>query len=105
MKKYKTSSFLYIYYFIYITLIGEDMEIKILNNEEIEIKGIKKIIEITQTEASLLLEISPLIIKGEDLTLVKSNNELDTIILKGKISSLDFKTKKSKDNFFKKLFS
>lgn len=81
------------------------MEIKILNNEEIEIKGIKKIIEITQTEASLLLEISPLIIKGEDLTLVKSNNELDTIILKGKISSLDFKTKKNKDNFFKKLFS
>ncbi len=76
-----------------------------LNNEEIEIKGIKKIIEITQTEASLMLENSPLIIKGEDLTLVKSSNELDTIILKGKISSLDFKTKKNKDNFFKKLFS
>lgn len=96
---------MYICYLTYITLIGEYMEIKILNNEEIEIKGIKKIIEITQTEASLMLENSPLIIKGEDLTLVKSNNELDTIILKGKISSLDFKTKKNKDNFFKKLFS
>lgn len=81
------------------------MEIKIINNEEIEIKGIKKIIEITSSEASLILDNYPLIIKGEDLTLTKSNTEFDSITLKGKISSLDFKTKKNKDNFFKKLFA
>lgn len=69
------------------------------------IGGVKKIKEITSSEAILELENTPLKIKGNNLALVKTNNDINTIELEGEIYGFEFKAEKKKESFFKKLFA
>ena len=61
------------------------------------IGGVKKIKEITSSEAILELENTPLKIKGNNLALVKTNNDINTIELEGEIYGLEFKAEKKKE--------
>ena len=82
------------------------LEIKITSLEEMEIQGIKKIVEITPKKACLELDNTPLEILGEGLELIQINNENNKIKIKGKIHSVQLsKTSAKNDSFFKKLFS
>ena len=47
------------------------MEIKIISPDEMEIQGVKKIIEITPKKATFTLDTTPLEITGEDLELLQ----------------------------------
>lgn len=75
------------------------------STKAITVGGVKKIKEITATEAILELENTPLTIKGNNLTLAKTNNEMNNVELEGEIYSLEFKALKTKESFFKKLFA
>lgn len=82
------------------------MEIKIISPDEMEIQGVKKIIEITPKKAAFILDTTPLEITGEDLELLQLNNDNNKIKIKGKISSVILnKSTVKNDSFFKKLFS
>lgn len=82
------------------------MEIKIISPDEMEIQGVKKIIEITPKKATFTLDTTPLEITGEDLELLQLNNDNNKIKIKGKISSVILnKSTIKNDSFFKKLFS
>lgn len=71
----------------------------------ITIGGVKKIKEITSTEALLELDDTPLKIIGNNLALIKTYNEINTIELEGEINGIEFKNEKKKESFFKKLFA
>lgn len=81
------------------------MEIKIKEGTNIEITGVKKIVELTPTSCILELESSPLKIEGNNLALTKTNNDINTVILEGDIYSLFLKKEPKKESFIKKLFA
>lgn len=81
--------------------------VKILDRNLIELTGINKIISFTDEEFLLDSCMGQIVIKGKNLEIMKINTEDGNTKIKGKINSLVYFDKTSKnreDSFIAKLF-
>lgn len=73
-----------------------------IENNVLTVKGVDKVIEITEREAQLKLASTTLAVKGEGINITRLDNEQGTVSLQySKLSSLLFKSAASLKGLFR----
>ena len=89
-------------------LIPSNHEVKIIDRREIHLSGIKKITSFDHEEFLMETTMGYMVIKGEELEMIKLDTYQGNVSIKGKINSMTYMespNKKEKDDgVFSKLF-
>lgn len=76
----------------------------LINQKDLTITGIKKVLAVSETSISLLLESSTMHISGEKMEVKKIDVESGVLEVEGKIICIKYLTAKEKLNLFRKIF-
>ncbi len=84
--------------------MDKDNKIILINQQNLTITGIKKVLAVSEISISLLIESSTLHISGEKMEVKKLDVESGLLEVEGKVNGLKFFTAREKLNFFKRIF-
>lgn len=84
--------------------INAEQTINLVNKKELSVSGTTKIISLKPNLIQLDTVFGGLIIDGENLELIKLDNQTNRAEIKGEINSLKFVESKGKQPFFRKIF-
>ena len=81
-------------------------EIKIIDRKKITLSGVNKLVSFNPNEFLIETSLGILLLKGNELEIVKLDIVEGNLSIKGKIDSLDYieSNKKSDQSFFARLF-
>ena len=91
-----------------INLVSSSHEVKIIDRREIYLTGVKKITSFDEQEFLLDTTMGVLLLKGNNLELLKLDTHDGNVLIKGKIVSYQYldkgESKKKEESFMAKLF-
>jgi sporulation protein YabP len=82
----------------------KDNKVILVNQKNLTITGIKKVLAVSETSISLLLETSTMHILGEKMEVKKLDVESGLLEVEGKITNIKYLGAKEKTNLFKRIF-
>jgi sporulation protein YabP len=87
-------------------IVSSNHSVSINERKNINVTGVKKIDSFDNLEFLMDTVMGYLVIKGEELEIVKLDTFQGTVVIKGKINSLTYmdSAKKKEDGVFSKLF-
>lgn len=82
----------------------KDNKLILVNRKNLTITGIKKVLAVSESALSLLLDSSNLNVLGEGMEVKKLDVESGTIEVEGKINNIKYLAPKEKQSVLKKIF-
>ncbi len=74
------------------------------NRNYLKLNGVENVINLTETDAGVVIAGEVLVVKGSNLKAEKLSVETGELILTGEFDSFKYERKKEKQGFFKRLF-
>lgn len=74
------------------------------NRNYLKLSGVESVINLTETDAGVVLSGEVLVIKGSNLKAEKLSVETGELVLTGDFYSFKYEVKKEKQGFFKRIF-
>lgn len=82
----------------------KDNKIILVNQKNLTITGIKKVLGVSETSISLSLDNSAMVISGENMEVKKIDVESGIMEVDGKVICIKYLIKREKINLFKRIF-